>query len=371
MNDYIYVNFLPWLTLYQSVTIRKITFWNYRRESDDRIENLQVKERLEKHFDTYRNINNSLFPITICIYEGKSFYDNLDEQEFIHLQEAITCLIFASTIEDIETRIQTQQKHIVPPSINSFDLMSRSLNINSDNYAHVSLSVIDLGLREKNILFQRPFGARGEANPSRRWIKYLNAYLVLKESSKLKTQISRSLEFFRIAQAQDDLKDNSPELSFFTRSVLLATAFEGVIDFPSRSVKKAYFAKYVNDRFFIKNSRKSTRKELRTKYPGVSFSSVACWAYDFYNLRNSIVHGDNINFEKLRFKKGLWFSQMDVACLVFADCLEEIISAKRLIKGDKTKIGKWLMNDSFIDDIFESRGQRNWEKHHKVLGWIR
>lgn len=373
MSDEIYVNFLPWLTIYKDVKLGKVTFWNYEREADEQVEDEKIRKRLERHFDSYRSSNNSRFSITICSYEGKSFYNNLDEQEFIHLQEAITCLVFASTIEKIERRIQTQQKHEVPPSINSFDLMSRSLNINSDNYAHVSLSLIDLGLRDGNILFQKPFGARGEVNPSRKWIKYLNTYLALKDSSKLKTQISRSLEFFRIAQAQDDLKDNSPDTSFFTRSVLLATAFESLLNFP-KDIKADFFSNYINDRFKIGRSRKSTRKfwnNKRTICRLKTRSTVAWWAFDFYKLRNSIVHGDSIDFEKLRFKKGLWFSQMDVACLVFADCLEEIIRARKLIKGKKIKIGRSSIDDLFIDDLFESRGQKNWEKHHKSLGWIK
>lgn len=371
MNDNIYVNFLPWLTLYQSVTVGKITFWSYRREADERISDLQVRERLERHFDSYRSINDSRFPITICSYEGKGFYDNLNEQEFNHLQETITALAFASSIEDLEKRIQTEQKHEVPPSMNSFDLMSRRLNLNSNYYAHISLSVFDLGLQDGNITFQKPFGSRGEIHPSRKWIKYLNSYIALKTSSKLRNRLSRSLELFRLAQAQDDLKDSSPETAFLTRTVLIATAFESLLDFPLRSVKKAYFASYINDRFSLKSSRKCTRKELRKKYPGVQFSSVACWAYDFYNLRNSIVHGNKVDFEKLRFKKGLWFTQMDVACLVFADCLEEIIRAKELIKGKKIRINNWSTDDLWIDDIFESRGQKNWEKHHRSLEWIR
>lgn len=371
MSDNIFVNFLPWLTIYQNLTLGKITFWNFYRESKEKINDIKLRKRLEKHFKSYKNTNGSLTTITICSFEGKSFYDALNENEFNQLKETITALAFASSVEKIEGRIQKTHKHIVPPSMNAFDLMSRQLNFNSNNYAHVSLSLLDLGMKEGHITFQKPLGARDDVSISTKWLKYLSAYLALKDSSEIKNRISRSLEFFRLAQAQDDLKDNSPDSAFLTRVVLLATAFESLLYFPSRSAKKAYFASYINDRFSLKNSRKGTRKELRKKYPKVRFSLISCWAYDFYNLRNSIVHGNKINDENLRFKKGFWFSQMDVAVLVFADCLEEIIREKKLIKGKKIRIGKRSLEDLFLDDIFESRGVENWKKHHKVLGWIR
>lgn len=366
----IYVNFLPWLTLYKSVSFGKIIFWNYHREAEKRISDLQVRERLERHFDSYRSINDSRFPITICSYEGKGFHENLNKQEFNHLRETITALAFASAIEDIEKRIQTKQNHKVPPSMNSFELIPRELNLNSNNYAHISPSVFDLGLQDGNITFQKPFGARGEAHTSRKWIKHLNAYLALKTSNRLRNRISRSLEFFRLALAQDDLKDNAQETAFLTRTVLLITALESLLNFPTVG-KADFFADYLNQRFSLKNSRKSSRK-LRKNKPKFQYSLVAWWAYDFYKLRNGIVHGNKVNSEKLSLlKKGFWFSQMDIASIVFADCLEEIIRERKLIKGNKIRIGKLLIDDLEIDDIFELRGQKNWEKHHKVLGWIK
>ncbi len=120
----------------------------------------------------------------------------------------------------------------------------------------------------------------------------------------------------------------------------------------------------MSNRFSLKSSRKSSRT-IRKNKPKISNSSVAWWAYDFYKLRNSIVHGNKVNFEKLRFKKGYWFSQMDVATLVFADCLEEIILSKKILKPRRKY---W---EKLADEFLENRGVKIWEKHHKVLGWIK
>lgn len=363
MSDLIYVSFMPWLTLYQSVTLGKVTFWNYSREAEERINDSVIRKRLEKHFNSYKDITGSTTSIAICSFEGKTFYDNLNEEEFTHLQEAITALAFASTIGKIEKRIQENQKHYVPPSMNAFDLMYVRLDLNSNCYTHFSLSVRNFGLEEGHIIFQKPFGTRDDAWTNSKWLKYMNAYLALKSSSTLRNRISRSLEFYRLAQAQDDLKGNSLDSTFFTRTVLLVTAFESLLNFPMYG-KADFFANYINNRFSSKSSRKSSRAIKRNK-PKTLYSSVAWWAYDFYKLRNSIVHGNKVNFERLRFKKGHWFSQMDVATLVFADCLEELILSKKILKP-KRKF--W---EKLADEFLEDRGVKNWGKHHKVLGWIK
>ena len=379
MSNLIYVSFMPWLTLYQSVTLGKITFWNYSREAAERIDDLRTRERLEKHFNSYKNIDGSLNPITICSYEGKTFYDGLNEQEYNHLREAVTALVFASFAEKIEWRIQEEQSHCNPPSINAFDLMFRQLSFDSDYYSHLSLSIKSFQMKESRSVFQKPLGTREEADISTKWSKCLNSYLALKDSSKLKKRISRSLEFFRLAQAQDDLKDNSEVSAFLTRTVLMITAFESLF-FPrwnetvsvNRKIlegdkKTEFFSNYIDERFKTDESRRSSRKFWNRKRTRISrteqLSLIAWWAYDFYKLRNSIVHGNKVDIEKLRFKEGLSFSQMDVAVLVFADCLEEIILNKVMKSKERDK----LMFYTF----FTYCGYDNWKKHHKVLGWLK
>jgi hypothetical protein len=363
MSNTIYVNFLPWITIYQSVTLGDITFWSFSREADDRIKDPKLKKRLRRHFRCYKNSNGSPNSITVCSFEGKSFYEALNQQEFRHLLEAISALAFAATIGPIETRVQKEQKHKTPPSMSAFDLITRQLDLSSRRYAHVSASLMDLGLTEDRNFFQRPFASRGEVFVCEKWTKYLSSYLSLLSSKTLKSRISRSLEFFRLAQAQDDLKDNSGSTTFLTRTVLLTTAFESLLSFPING-KADFFAQYIDSKFSLKNSRKSSR-QIRRNRPKVQYSSVAWWAYDFYKLRNPIVHGNSINLERLRFKKDSQFSQMDVAVLVFADCLEELILNKRILKQSRSPYTR------IADTMFESRGSKNWKKHHKVLGWIR
>lgn len=369
---------MPWLTLYQSVTLGKITFWNYSRESEKRIGDSKIRERLERHFSSYKNINGSLNPITICSYEGKTFYDSLNEQEFNHLREVVTALAFASFAEKIEQRIQEEQSHLSPPSINAFDLMFRQLSFDSDYYSHLSLSINSFQMKESRSIFQKPLGTREEADINTKWSKCLNSYLALKDSSKLKKRISRSLEFFRLAQAQDDLKDSSEESAFLTRTVLIMTAFESLC-FPrwnetvnvngktlDGSQKAEFFANYIDEKFRVNESKKSSRKlwnKKKTNSRTEQRSLVAWWANDFYKLRNSIVHGNKIDIEKLRFKKSLSFSQMDVAVLVFADCLEEIILNKIMKSKERDKL--------MLYTFFTYCGYDNWKKHHKVLGWLK
>jgi len=59
MSDFINVNFMPWLTPYQNIALGKITFWNYSRESEERINNSKIRKRLEEHFKSYKDITGS------------------------------------------------------------------------------------------------------------------------------------------------------------------------------------------------------------------------------------------------------------------------------------------------------------------------
>ena len=371
---------MPWIELSGSITIGKVTFWNFSRESRERILDAKLRKRLARHFRSYRSINRTPSPITICSFDGKSFYTNLNADEYDYLREAITALAFGSTIQQIENRIQKKQKHSAPPSMNAFEVISRRLDFNSDSYSHVTLSLMDLGMTESSIAFQKPLGARGDVFVSAKWSKYLSAYLGVRSSNKRRSRISRSLEFFRLAQAQDDFKDYSMDSAFLTRTVLLATAFESLIFHKGREasivngksirkgLKAEFFANYIDERFKLPRSLKSTRNlenNNKKKPRRESLALISWWAYDFYKLRNAIVHGDKVSLKRLRFKKEHWFSQMDIAVLVFADCLEDIIIKERILKPPRDK---W---QQLADTIFEKRGVDNWQKHHEVLGWLR
>src|SRR5258706_2081612 len=163
MNQPIIVNFLPWLTVYQEITIGKVTFWNYQRESDRRVTDPSIKTRLDRHFESYRTLNGSTVPITVCAFDGKTFYDEFNNEESIYLLRAVSALAFSSSIPVIAKWIQDPSSHESPPSMNAFSILSRKLWRDSDRYGHVSPSLMDLGLQDGHIVFQKPIAARSDA----------------------------------------------------------------------------------------------------------------------------------------------------------------------------------------------------------------
>jgi hypothetical protein len=98
------------------------------------------------------------------------------------------------------------------------------------------------------------------------------------------------------------------------------------------------------------------------------------WSYDFYELRNSIVHGDNVPPERLKYNNK--FSHIDIADIVFYECMIDIILGfylyDRLSLGDKCKL--ILFGSKIKDNSIKNLTSELWlsaNSIHKAFGWIK
>ena len=83
--------------------------------------------------------------------------------------------------------------------------------------------------------------------------------------------------------------------------------------------KKEWVACKLEERCALSDSL----KETRTRDGDRSYSKVACWGWDFYELRNAIAHGDKVEPERLKCSTANrpWLTQLIVADLVFWQCV--------------------------------------------------
>jgi hypothetical protein len=148
---------------------------------------------------------------------------------------------------------------------------------------------------------------------------------------------------------------------------MMATAFEILLDLPESNDKKKQFALKVESLCKFPESITETRN-------GYSYTKIAWWAWDFYNLRNSIVHGDKIEFNSLRYKSQSieWLSHLIVADLVFYELVNRELHSKKLIGNDLVEFYKNLIPKVSEEKIrshnfFITYG---YERTHLALGWL-
>jgi hypothetical protein len=154
---------------------------------------------------------------------------------------------------------------------------------------------------------------------------------------------------------------------------MMATAFEILLDFPES--KTAYFVDTVNKR--LQSSRLRTGTRTRTtkkgviKHPGLILPAV--WAGQFYDLRNSIVHGDSVSLRHLRYRNRnqdsnhKWLTHLIVADLVFYELVIRLLFDDGLIGKSARKLGKdfGVPPETFFGMFY------GFDNAYQAVGWLK
>lgn len=359
MNQ-IVITFLPWLEIYDEIRIGRVRFWNFDRESEEKFPDHSIRERLQKHFSSYQRINGDPMPITVCDIDGRSIHDLYTEEQVRYINKAITALAFAATVPRISEWIR-EPKHILIPTTRAFETVFRVLYLDSDSYTHASYRWMDPFLSDDgSIKYVLSPGTQNLAFPARKWVDYFSSCLEAKRHIRLRTRIFRGLELYRLALAQGELKDEQLEASYFSRAILLSSALETILDLDKRN-KADSFADKIEERFSCCRSRRSSRRIGNSRK---SRTLAGWWAYDFYKLRNHLVHGDKVTLERFRYQVGKPVSHNEIASVVLSHFVEELIISNGIVKPPRTSSERVSAILRHINDI-------DWRSVHKALGWIR
>lgn len=102
-------------------------------------------------------------------------------------------------------------------------------------------------------------------------------------------------------------------------------------------------------------------------------SLAGCWAWDFYDLRSRIVHGDSVPPSDLIYKD--WLTHLIVSELVFWECMKRELLKHKCI-GDNVYSAADKLTESSPDDekeaVIESltRWFLGFKNVHIALGWL-
>lgn len=324
MNEHYQISFMPWVGLKKAFTIGPVTFWPYPDEAASRINDKEMRLYLDRYFKSYvDNTRQPIHPIIVCSH-GDPCFRPLSEAEHQVLRSCCDIMVFVTIAPQVRSAISGMNKTLGPPSSDAFELITQNFLLNSDDIHVQSGTRTSAGWRIGEITFSKPWSVGGSfGSPNEALMTAFHKCFDSGFPQDLKERLFRSLEWFRLAHTENE------QISEPSKIVMMATAFEILLQFPKNG-KRKYFVEYMETNI----SSREFNREVRTDHNTKSFelSLAGCWAWDFYELRSKIVHGDPIVSSDLVFHD--WITHSIVADLLLLECMEREFLANRCI-GDR------------------------------------
>jgi len=231
--------------------------------------------------------------------------------ERLNLVRAVGVLSFSTITHAWVVRI-AHQNDVPVPSGDSFQLIFQRFRRGS-NFVGVEAGRTMHGWPLEEVMFTRPWAASSVfGGPDRYLVEALGNLLLGPTgfTADFVERVWRSLEWFRLAHL--DGADQTDE----AKLVAVATSFESLFDLPM-SGKQVEFAKRVEGLVRDPDMGRDTR--IRRSGKTLDLSLAGCWAWDFYELRSRLVHGDAIPSTAFNAASGT--PHLVIADLVMRECI--------------------------------------------------
>lgn len=330
------VSLLPWLDM-TDIKIGNTIFWKY---DPSFITETEIKAYLDKYTQCY--IDKHLKPlkgVILASYKDKDNFEPTSEEEYDELNSARNILCFLCIVEQTRIGLVNNNSSIGPPSADIFEMYSQNFFPGSDDIAVKAGSQTSGGWKLNKIHFQEPWATGGFfKNINNHIYVAINKLLADGKHQDLINRLTRSLELFRLAHIENGT------ISVFYKIVMMSTAFEIILDVPNIPNKSSFIADEI-DKSIAQGMKQETRPNKKGK--NETRGIAAWWGWDFYKLRNSVVHGSGITPVDLVYTD--WITQAIVADIVFY-----------------AYIAFLLQKDGYIDSIFETP---DFESIYKLLNW--
>ncbi|HYK87231.1 MAG TPA: hypothetical protein VE398_00565 [Acidobacteriota bacterium] len=300
--------------------------------------------------------------ISVCSH-GPDDFRVLTAGEWLELRSAVDVLIFSSVAPQTRLAVIRNNRSWGPPSANRFELITQNFQVGDDHVAVRAGSLLSAGYQLGQITFPEPWAMGGGLfDYDKRLLDGFNKVFEPAFPAATRDRLFRSLEWFRLAHME------GAEVSDLSRIVMLATAFEILLQFPQEG-KRQHFIKYAES--VIASPAFKTGVRMNPRGKSFTYSLAGCWASDFYELRSKIVHGDAVTSTEVVYKD--WITQFVVADMVFWECMVRTLfdhgclgDDVRSCAKDFDKLGSGT--PSCVDTVI--RSFLGFEEMHGALGWL-
>lgn len=301
------VLFMPWADLGVPMRIGPFQFVPWSKVS---VVDEGVREYLEGYFGRHiDHFGKPVDSVTLVLHDSHDFtpssYSPHDQP-----RDAVDAFIFSTIGPPVVAAVAANDRNLAPPTADRYQLLQQNFRPGDEDVA-VKVGGSTHGGRIAKINFPKPWDLGGAfAIPDDDMAFALGQLMDARAPQGVRVRIFRALEWFRLAHTVGD------GASEFSKVVMMATAFEILLQFPDR-LKRWHFVTTIDSLL-----RRPETLTTTLNAPGGSTQTVglpAAWASDFYRLRNQIVHGDVVALEDLRFYQ--WISHLVVADVVFWQCV--------------------------------------------------
>ena len=359
------IAYLPWAGLKDEFTIGHVSFWPFHAKAEEKIPDEQMRAELTRFFETFvDNVGKPVKTVVACSI-GDIGFRQFTIEECQAIGAAVECLVFAAVATGTENGVCANNNSMAPPSADRFDLCARwvwpindGLVVKTEN----STSVWSHG----KYRITRPVSLGGSFSGNYGpLLQGLGRVFGDEFPADVRERLFRALEWFRFAHT------DSTAVSWPHKVVMMATVFEILLDFP-RVGKRDHFVNCM-ERSISTDAFPREGRAKRGRLP-VSISLVGCWAWDFYELRSRIVHGEAVTAEDLQYKD--WITHLIVADLVLLDLVKRLLYEHRCMGDDvRRRAAEWAENSSDNAEGFERTMLPGvlglgLGGVHEALGWI-
>jgi len=326
-KEYLQLCFLPYISINEDIKYENILFWSFDKNKENYISDITIKDHISKLFKRYfkKFEEEPLENITIVSYKSPDNFKPLSSKQLDYIYDAVAVLSFTTVINN--------KKFLAFPSDN-FSLKIQ--NFVPGNYG-ISISYgnvireIDGGYDLERIKFYTPFHIilNSFMNYNKQLFNSIKKLKRIKNERELYRKIITSLQW--VSYAYTNVENFSP----FSRIVMMSTAFEILLDgFKDRWKFINKISYYTGEK---EDSNKDNREIRNIYYKRLDiipkeYSFKEWWAYEFYCLRNNIVHGKEVKYSELNNRKNEDYFLL--AIMFFTECLKRILYGKKCYKYD-------------------------------------
>ena len=301
--------FLPWLGMAKSISVGPVTFSPFEPESEAEP---VVREYLGRYFPRYVEVDGEpIRVIVVARHTGVTGLRYHTPPERLDLTRAASALSLSGITEALTVRI-VHHNEVPVPSADSFQLIFQRFTAGSRFVAVTAGRSHHVWPLDK-VTFTRPWAASSVfGGADRHLLEALGTLLLTpgRFAPEFVQRVWHSVEWFRLAHL--DGADQTDE----AKLVAMATAFESLFGLAISSKQEA-FAKRVESR--VTDAEMDCDVRVKRNGKAINLSLAGCWAWDFYELRSRLVHGDAIPAHAFNTAHGT--PHLVVADLAFRECL--------------------------------------------------
>ena len=199
---------------------------------------IKLGNNLKRYFDSYVDYQGRpAKSLTICSHTTSDFH-LLNAEEEIQIREAVDAIAFCAIAPANASAISMKDAgHIVPPSADRYDLMPYGFSPGYEYFSLYEGRNNHFGLKVGEVHVSKPWRIGGDFDIGDHCLRQALVNLFKSPMSlSLRSRLFRSLEWFRLAHT------DAHQVSVWSKVVMMATAFETLLDVPNEEQKKDWIA---------------------------------------------------------------------------------------------------------------------------------